>query len=191
VGLSGEEGSQQTEKSEDERPSAGAVVNQGTEDATQDISTQADASTEPHGIYRWSLVLSMSWFVFGLLACIGHHKFYSHSDGILAGTSNEQEWNLRFEPCLKKSSLKLIVYRIGSIFALAVKLFQRSAVWIAYTQFLWKTLKGTPNRTPNGTPISISGLDAALSVQNSLSALVNVEMIRILKLGAVLALIAW
>lgn len=79
--------------------------------------------------------------------------------------------------------LILIIDRIGSILALAVKLFLRSTIWFAYTQFLWKTLKENY--------ISISGLDAALTVPDSLSALFNWKMIRILKLGAGLALIAW
>jgi hypothetical protein len=63
-----------------------------------------------------------------------------------------------------------------------VKLSLRFAVWLSYTQWLWKTLKGTS--------ISIAGLDAALGVVNSMFAL-NLDMMRTLKLGVALALIAW
>jgi hypothetical protein len=84
---------------------------------------------------------------------------------------------------VQKPLFKLIAYRFGSILALAVKLFLRSTVWIAYTQFLWKTLKKHP--------ISISGFNAALSAPDSFRSLLNWDMIRVLKLGFGLALIAW
>jgi hypothetical protein len=96
--VPGEEGPQpNADESEDEEPSATTGLYETTEGGTQDVLSQADTGPEPHGIHSWSLVLTISWFVFGLLACAGHQKFYSDLDGAVAGNSNQQEWNLRSE----------------------------------------------------------------------------------------------
>ena len=79
---------------------------------------------------------------------------------------------------------KLIIsHRVGSLFALVVKGLLTASVWFAYTQWLWRTLKRKD--------ISLRGLDAAFSVEMSVVALLNPEMIFKMKVGAVLALIAW
>jgi hypothetical protein len=58
-----------------------------------------------------------------------------------------------------------------------------ASVWFAYTQWLWRTL--------HRKDITIRGLDAAFSVETSMIALLNPEMILKVRTGFVLALIAW
>jgi len=55
-----------------------------------------------HGIFWRSPMLMMAGFFAGSLACIGHHLFYSHFDGTIVGTANDQEWNIRYESCCVK-----------------------------------------------------------------------------------------
>lgn len=81
--------------SEDEKESASIEVHLRTEGPTPYLPTQAEASLTPHGIHWWSLIWAVVSFVFGLALCVGHHLFYSHLNGIVAGNAKEQEWHLR------------------------------------------------------------------------------------------------
>lgn len=79
----------------------------------------------------------------------------------------------------------MVLSRIGSLFALVVKITLTSAVWFAYTQRLWRRIKQTT------TGISLSGLDAAFSAETTMMSLLNLELILKMPGGALLALLAW
>ena len=78
----------------------------GHEAADQDLPNlsedpvEAAATPESHGIYWTSYVLTIFCFLFGVGVCIGHHAFYSHLDGVVVRSSDEQEWNIRSAYCL-------------------------------------------------------------------------------------------
>jgi hypothetical protein len=79
---------------------------EATETADQDLPTpsedpvEAAATPESHGIYWRSRALTILCFLFGVGLCIGHHAFYSHLDGAVVRSSNEQELNIRSACCL-------------------------------------------------------------------------------------------
>ncbi|KAF2094276.1 hypothetical protein NA57DRAFT_60907 [Rhizodiscina lignyota] len=127
----------------------------------------ASSNRDSHGIYWRSPALMGSGWAAGVIFSIGHHLFYSHFNGLIVGSTNEEQWNIR----------------IGSLFALVVKTMLTSSVWFAYTQWLWRTLKRRA--------ISLRGLDAAFSAEISIWSLLNHELILKVRMGAVLALIAW
>lgn len=58
-----------------------------------------------------------------------------------------------------------------------------TSVGFAFTQVLWRTLKNTE--------FSIQGIDAAFNVRSSFLSFLNWEMLRKMKVGAFIALIAW
>jgi hypothetical protein len=63
------------------------------------------------------------------------------------------------------------------------KISQTGAVWFSYTQWLWRVLQISN--------ISISGLDAAFNIEKSPLALFNPEIFTKVRVGWMLALIAW
>ena len=73
--------------------------------------------------------------------------------------------------------------RIGSIFAFAVSLSLTTSVWLAYVQWVWRSIKRKP--------ISVRGLNAAFSAQNSFMALTSMEMASKMKIVYAMAVIAW
>jgi hypothetical protein len=49
-----------------------------------------------HGIWwRSPTLMGLSW-IFGVVFSFAHHLFYSHFDGLIVGSANEQQWNIRF-----------------------------------------------------------------------------------------------
>lgn len=148
--------------------------------------THSSSNRDTHGIYLRSPVLMGSSWILGVIFSLGHHLFYSHFDGSIVGSTNEQQWNIRFvfPSAYEIGSYQLTVqFRVGSFFALVVKILLMGSVWFAYTQWLWRTLKRRA--------ISLKGLDAAFRVEMSMIALLNPELILKVRVGAVLALIAW
>jgi hypothetical protein len=89
-----------------DEPNHLARGHEATETADQDLPNpsedpvEAAATPESHGIYWKSCVLTILCFSFGVGGCIGHHAFYSHLDGVVVRSSDEQEWNIRSAYCL-------------------------------------------------------------------------------------------
>jgi hypothetical protein len=67
--------------------------------------------------------------------------------------------------------------------AFLVKSCLASAAIIAHVQWLWRTLRRKD--------ITMGGIDAAFSVESSIWAFMNVEMISKVKVGTAMAIIAW
>jgi hypothetical protein len=61
-----------------------------------DKPPQHASSNEEHGIYLRSPVLMISCWIFGAIFSLVHHLFYSHFDGSIVGSTDEQQWNIRF-----------------------------------------------------------------------------------------------
>ena len=55
----------------------------------------ASSSGESHGIYLRSPALMISCWIFGVIFSLCHHLFYSHFDGSIVGSPDEQQWNIR------------------------------------------------------------------------------------------------
>ena len=121
----------------------------------------------------------------GVICGVGHHCLYKRFDNSIVGSTHEEQWNIRsaFASACQAAIQLTVQSRVGSGFALVVKLSLTGSVWFAYTQWLWRTLKRKA--------ISLRGLDAAFSVQTSVLALRDLDEILKLRVGAVLALIAW
>ncbi|KAF2674051.1 hypothetical protein BT63DRAFT_366381 [Microthyrium microscopicum] len=150
----------------------------GLENPKGDISIAKDGAAEkfghqtlsdvsPHDISVRSPTIMLSFWVSGMLLCVGHHLFYRQIENMVVQSAGEQQWNIR----------------IGSIFALVIKMLLAGSVWCAYKQCLWRTMKRKY--------ISLRGLDAAFSVEMSIMGLFNPELVFKIKTGAVLALIGW
>jgi hypothetical protein len=75
----------------------------------------------------------------------------------------------------------IISFRWGTTLAYITQASLVTSIGFAYTQWLWWTLKKTK--------ISIAALDAAFGADSSLVSLLNVEMIRKIKVGSLIALI--
>jgi hypothetical protein len=75
------------------------------------------------------------------------------------------------------------MFRYGTTFAFITQGALVGSVGIAYTQWLWKTLRTNE--------ISVSGLDAAFAADTQIVSLLNVDMLRNIKIGSLLALVAW
>lgn len=56
----------------------------------------ASSSRESHGIYLRSPALMVSCWIFGIIFSLCHHLFYSHFDGSIVGSPDEEQWNIRF-----------------------------------------------------------------------------------------------
>jgi hypothetical protein len=78
------------EAGESKSPSATASEN-------ADVTPEhASSSRESHGIYLRSPALMISCWIFGVIFGLCHHLFYSHFDGSIVGSPDEEQWNIRF-----------------------------------------------------------------------------------------------
>ena len=50
----------------------------------------------PRGIYWHTPVKMVSFFIFGLVCSIAHHFYYESLNGVKVGTSDNQQWALRY-----------------------------------------------------------------------------------------------
>lgn len=75
--------------------------------------------------------------------------------------------------------------RYGTTFAFVSQVCLVSSVGFAYTQWLWKSLYH------KDTKVSVNCLDAAFVADTSVLSILNTEMLWKLKLGSVLAVVAW
>ena len=74
-------------------------------------------------------------------------------------------------------------HRYGTTFAFATQISLVGSVGFAYSQWLWKTLRATT--------VSVQCLDSAFSADTQLISMFNPEMWWKIKLGSLLALLAW
>lgn len=75
--------------------------------------------------------------------------------------------------------------RYGTTFAFVSQVCLVSSVGFAYTQWLWKSLYH------KDTKVSVNCLDAAFVADTSVLSILNTEMLWKLKLGSLLAVVAW
>jgi hypothetical protein len=73
--------------------------------------------------------------------------------------------------------------RIGNVFAISLALCFKTAVGIAYFQYLWNTLARTS--------VSFKCLNDSFDVNNSLRSLVSWELIHRIRVGTMVAIVLW
>jgi len=89
-------------------PSVGTVASQVSQGNISATSTAVDLAelegprprpTIKHhqGIYWRSPISMVSFLLFGVLASVSHHFYYSSLDGKQVGNDRQQQWSLRFE----------------------------------------------------------------------------------------------
>jgi hypothetical protein len=66
-----------------------------TRDTILKMQPPVPAEMHHRGIYWRSLIYMVVFLIFGILAAISHHVFYSSLDGHQVGNDREQQWNLR------------------------------------------------------------------------------------------------
>lgn len=81
--------------------------------------------------------------------------------------------------------LLMSYHRYGNTFAFVSQVCLVSSVGFAYTQWLWKSLYH------KDTKVSVQCLDAAFVADTSILSALNTEMLWKLKLGSLIALVAW
>ncbi|TGO48091.1 hypothetical protein BOTNAR_0493g00050 [Botryotinia narcissicola] len=121
------------------------------------------------GIFWRSPILMGGNLLIGVIASIAHHVFYSCMVGKQVGDDISQQWTLRY----------------GTTFAFVSQVCLVSSVGFAYTQWLWKSLYH------KDTKVSVHCLDAAFVADTSVLSILNTEMLWKLKLGSLLAIVAW
>ncbi|KAF2139835.1 uncharacterized protein K452DRAFT_274310 [Aplosporella prunicola CBS 121167] len=112
-------------------------------------------------------IMMMVTFLLGIAFSLGHHFYYTWLDGQIVLSTNRQQWALRF----------------GNVFAFLAKVCFCSAAQIAFTQWLWRTVRREY--------ISIRGIDAAFSLNETLLSFLNLEMLLKIRVGALLAVVIW
>ena len=84
--------------------SVGTIQSEASEDILSghptgdtDLKIQRRVPAEMHhrGIYWRSPIYMVAFLIFGIMAAISHHVFYSSLDGHQVGNDREQQWNLR------------------------------------------------------------------------------------------------
>jgi hypothetical protein len=117
----------------------------------------------------WGILQSPSWnmyicFVVGIAAAFGHHAFYSSLAGKPAGN-------------------QLLMLRYGAALAYLVKASFVAALILAYRQQVWATCQRKG--------LKLSTLDCLFAAADDLTALLNLEFMKMAKVGLTLALIIW
>lgn len=117
----------------------------------------------------WNIFRSPSWamylcYLFGIGVAFGHHFFYSS----LAG---------------KPADNQLLMLRYGAALAYLVKASFVAAVALAYRQQVWATCRRKD--------LKMSTLDCLFAAADDLTALFNLEFMKMAKVGLTLALIIW
>ncbi|KAF1960480.1 hypothetical protein CC80DRAFT_466327 [Byssothecium circinans] len=128
------------------------------------------ASWTERRIHRWKSPLLMAmFFAIGFAMSLAHCIFYARLAGKIVGNPDAQEQKLRF----------------GTAFAFLAQIFLGGSCWIAYTQWLWRTLK------KDEVGLTPSALDAAFGVDLRIWSLLNLEMLQKLRIGSIMAAFAW
>ena len=98
----------QTENSEEIKATDTNVTERSSPTEDRKWSLYDDAGEQQQqGIYWRSPLSMMSFFLFGLLACVGHQLFYSHLDKKEVGNDSEQQWALRSVRASQNCTIKL------------------------------------------------------------------------------------
>lgn len=75
-----------------------SMVSVGTNTSDGLLSATSTAAEKHHqGIYWRSPIGMVSFLLFGVLASVSHHLYYSSLDGKQVGNDNDQQWALRFD----------------------------------------------------------------------------------------------
>ncbi|KAG9195944.1 hypothetical protein G6011_01065 [Alternaria panax] len=98
---------------------------------------------------------------------IAHCIFYPNLKGQVVGKADQQEEKIRF----------------GTGFAFIAQICLGTSVWTAYTQWLWRTLMKKD--------LTFKVLNSAFAAENSVLSLLNIEMWKRLKVGSIMAFLAW
>jgi hypothetical protein len=77
----------------------------------------------------------------------------------------------------------LISSRFGTAFSFLTQITLAASVWSVYTQWLWRTVRQRD--------LTVSVLNAAFEADLSVLSLLNLEMLKKMRLGWVMALFAW
>ncbi|KAK7192632.1 hypothetical protein PSPO01_01340 [Paraphaeosphaeria sporulosa] len=119
-------------------------------------------------IHRWkSPIMMVVFFLVGLAMSLAHCIFYPSLKGKVVGNSDAQEEKIRF----------------GTAFSFLAQISLGAAIWASYTQWLWRTVKRKE--------MTVGGLNAAFGADTSVLSLLNLEMLRKLRIGSVMAAFAW
>ena len=73
--------------------------------------------------------------------------------------------------------------RIGTSFSFLAQITLSAAVWVAYTQWLWRSVEKHL--------FKVNALNAMFAADTCLRSLFNLQMLSKFKLGSIMALIAW
>ncbi|RNJ53060.1 hypothetical protein D7B24_002402 [Verticillium nonalfalfae] len=135
-----------------------------TDPPTSDVPVSAPAAMR---CWQRPAVLLCFFYLVGLSTTLSHIVYYIHLSGTVAGDGYRQQSNIR----------------IGTALAVLTQFSFVTAVWLCYTQCLWRNLQRKP--------MSPRALNAAFGANESILSLANTEMLRRFKLGSALALLAW
>ncbi|CAG8955351.1 hypothetical protein HYFRA_00011335 [Hymenoscyphus fraxineus] len=114
-----------------------------------------------------SPIMMIGCLVSGVAFAGGHHAYYSWLDGRVVEDSRRQQWALN----------------IGNGFAIYINLLLKTAVGIAFTQYLWKQLRCLS--------ISVSSINDAFGMGTNIFSFLNWELISNIPITAALGLLLW
>ncbi|RFU31192.1 hypothetical protein B7463_g5137, partial [Scytalidium lignicola] len=121
---------------------------------------------ESHGRrINWLYLSMVISLLAGILFAIGHHLFYHSLNGRIVGSTSSQQWSLR----------------IGNAFAFIVGYSLKTAVGIAYIQYLWRAMRYHP--------MTLSTINDAFGIQDNPVSFLNWELLTKLRLGIIIALV--
>ncbi|KAH7386843.1 hypothetical protein DE146DRAFT_184365 [Phaeosphaeria sp. MPI-PUGE-AT-0046c] len=121
--------------------------------------------------HKWQPPFYMTvFFLVGFSMSIAHCIFYPKLRGKLVGDSYQQEEKLRF----------------GTAFAFLAQICLSASVWIAHTQWMWRTVKQRGK-----TALTVEAWNCVIGADTSVFAVLNPEMLRELRLASAMALFAW
>ncbi|KAJ2898506.1 hypothetical protein MKZ38_003856 [Zalerion maritima] len=125
---------------------------------------------EPRHIHRTKAPLLMTvFFLVGLGMSIGHWVYYPGLSSAIVGDAAAQEDKIRF----------------GTAFSFIAQIALTGAVWIAYTQWLWRTIRSTTDG------LSVNCLNKGFNADTSPWSLLSGETMRKFKVGSMMAAVAW
>jgi hypothetical protein len=125
---------------------------------------QEGAARKIHWVSPTMMVVSL---LCGVALAIGHHYYYSNLNDEEVGSSEKQQWSLRF----------------GNAFAVSTSLCLKTAVGIAYLQVLWRRLSKSDT--------SIRTIDSSFDISGNVLSFFNLELWKKMQIGVALALLIW
>ncbi|KAF2137403.1 uncharacterized protein K452DRAFT_341160 [Aplosporella prunicola CBS 121167] len=147
-------------------PVAEPLIHESSASSNAAVESDHKASQAP----KLGLVAPISMavaFVAGIAFSAGHHFYYSWLDGQVVGSTDTQQYSLRF----------------GNAFVFLAKCCFCASANVAFTQWLWRALRQKY--------ISTKGLDAAFSANETLLSFFDLDMLSKVKIGAILAAATW